>query len=65
MKKRRLVLLLIVALLGVFVWYQSIPQVPDGQAPLATIDANSLPTLRAEFNRNIDRVRLIVLLSPT
>ena len=65
MKKRRLVLLLIVALIAVFVWYQSIPQVPEGQAPLATLDANSLATLRTDFNRNTDRVRVIVLLSPT
>ena len=37
-------------------------QAPSGQPPLAAMD---LAALRADFNRAADRVRLIVLLSPT
>jgi hypothetical protein len=32
---------------------------------VVTLDAASLQALRADFNRDLDAVRLIVLLSPT
>ena len=38
---------------------------PAGQPPLATLDAASLETLRSEFNAHADKVRIVVLLSPT
>jgi basic membrane lipoprotein Med (substrate-binding protein (PBP1-ABC) superfamily) len=38
---------------------------PAAQAPLAFLDPGSLDTLRADFNRRADEVRIIVLLSPT
>jgi len=66
MKNRRLLWgLLFIALLALFLWYQSIPAVPEGQPALVTIDTSSVAELRTEFNRNVDRVRMIVLLSPT
>lgn len=39
--------------------------VPASQPPLGLLDAGSLDTLRADFNRAADEVRIIVLLSPT
>ena len=40
-------------------------QVPAGQAPLAELTINSLNSLKADFNRSADRVRIVLLLSPT
>ena len=49
-----------------FAWYLfSARSTPAGQPPLATIAGDSLAILRADFNRNADKVRVIVLLSPT
>ena len=38
---------------------------PVGQPPLGHLDAGSLDTLRADFNRAAGEARIIVLLSPT
>jgi hypothetical protein len=38
---------------------------PPDQPPLAVLDPGSLETLRTDFNRRADEVRIIVLLSPT
>ena len=38
---------------------------PDGQPPLATIDAAVLEQFRSDFNAAADGVRIVVLLSPT
>ncbi len=40
-------------------------RVPPGQPPLGDLNSTSLDTLRSAFNRNSDRVRVILLLSPT
>lgn len=40
-------------------------QVPAGQAPLAELTGKSLDTLKADFNRSADGLRIILLLSPT
>ena len=67
MKKRVAVPVAICALLvAAMLWYLYGPrQVPPGQPPLAVLDAGSLDTLRADFNRDADRTRIIILLSPT
>ena len=47
-------------------WFRVGPgQAPAGQPPLVTVDQTSLEALRAEFNRDASKVRVIVLLSPT
>ena len=51
--------------LAAFAWYQAMPAVPDGQPPLVTVDAASMDAFRDAFNRESDRVRMIVLLAPT
>lgn len=40
-------------------------QVPAGQPPLADLNSDSADTLKSDFNLNSDRVRVILLLSPT
>jgi hypothetical protein len=45
--------------------YFSGHQVPMGQPPLARLDGESLSSLKAEFNRSANGVRVILLLSPT
>jgi hypothetical protein len=45
--------------------YLSGHQTPAGQPPLANLATTSLDTLKTEFNRSSDGVRLILLLSPT
>ena len=45
--------------------YLSGHQVPAGQPPVGDLDSGSLATLKSDFNRNSDRVRVILLLSPT
>lgn len=56
----------IAVLAGAMLWYLFGPRhVPPGQPPLGTLSASSLEALRADFNRNADRTRVILLLSPT
>jgi hypothetical protein len=40
-------------------------RVPAGQPPLAEFTDGSLDSLKADFNRSADGVRIILLLSPT
>jgi hypothetical protein len=46
-------------------FYLSGHRVPAGQPPLGDLNGGSLDTLKSDFNRNSDRVRVILLLSPT
>jgi hypothetical protein len=56
----------IAALAAVMGWYLSGERrVPAGQPPLGILSASSLEALRADFNRDADRTRVILLLSPT
>ncbi len=56
----------IAALAAAMLWYlYGERRVPDGQPPLGILSASSLETLRADFNRDADRTRVILLLSPT
>jgi hypothetical protein len=67
MRLRTAVLFAIATVVLVFAarFYLSGHQVPAGQPPLGDLNINSLDTLKADFNRNSDRVRVILLLSPT
>jgi hypothetical protein len=64
MTRNRAAGLLILAIVLAFgVWFGLMAhKTPAGQPPLAGMN---LETLKAEFNRASDRVRVIVLLSPT
>jgi len=67
MSRQRLVWpIVILALCAAAAWHRYGPRkTPAGQPPLATLDASTLESLRADFNRHSDAVRIIVLLSPT
>ncbi len=54
-----------IALLVAARFYLSGHRVPAGQPPLDDLNNGSLNTLKSDFNRNSDRVRAILLLSPT
>ena len=57
---------LVVLIAAVVAWARFAPgEVPAGQPPLVNIDAAALEGLRAEFNRDANETRLILLLSPT
>ena len=57
---------LVVVLAAALVWYRFAPgEAPAGQPPLVALDTTSLDSLRADFNRDVNQVRLILLLSPT
>ena len=46
-------------------WRFGTRYVPEGQPPLATVDASSLAALKDDFNRAAGETRVILLLSPT
>jgi hypothetical protein len=46
-------------------FYLSGHQVPAWQPPLCDLKSESMDSLRSDFNRNLDRVRVVLLLSPT
>jgi len=57
---------LAVVLAAAIGWYRFAPgEVPAGQPALVTLDSTSLQTLQADFNRESNHPRVIVLLSPT
>ncbi len=67
MSLRTALLLATAAIVMIFVarFYFSGHQVPAGQPALAEINGASLAILKSDFNQNSDRLRLILLLSPT
>ncbi len=66
MKTRSLIVALVLALLGGFAYYlRAERHAPAGQPPFATLDSASLDSLRSDFNAHTDKVRIVVLLSPT
>ena len=67
MTRRSAIFVGVLAVLAVaMLWYFFGPrQVPPGQPPLGILSASSLEALRADFNRDADRTRVILLLSPT
>ncbi len=55
------VVLIVAILLGVYV--QTRPRLAPGQEPLT--DIQNIETLRAQFNQDVRKTRLIILVSPT
>ena len=59
-------IVLLVLLVAAFLWWRfGTRNVPDGQPPLATVDAGYLTALKDDFNRASGETRIILLLSPT
>ena len=66
MNRRRLLLLVLAAIVGAFAWTRfGTHNAPAGQPPLAYLDPASLATLKADFNRATGEACIIVLLAPT
>ena len=59
------VVIAVVVLAVIARYYFAGHQVPAGQAPLAELTSKSLDSLKADFNRSADGVRIVLLLSPT
>jgi len=55
------IILLIIVLFGVYV--ETRPRIAPGQKPLT--DIQSIETLRTQFNQEVGKTRLILLVSPT
>ena len=55
---------IVVVILGA-VYFTRTGHAPAGQPALAEMNGSTLPTLQAEFNRTSDKLRVILLLSPT
>ena len=55
------IILLATVLLGVYI--QTRPRLAPGQKPLT--DIQNIETLRAQFNEDVGKTRLIILVSPT
>jgi hypothetical protein len=70
MTRRKLLRILLVVIaatvVSVFAWVRfATHDTPTGQPPLTTLDAATLATLKADFNRAASETRIVVLLSPT
>lgn len=68
MTRRTLITIVVLVLVafGAFAWMGVLAHnAPAGQPPLSHLDAGSLATLKADFNRAAGATRMIVLLSPT
>ena len=63
--KKTLLAALAAALLFAAYYAYAPRHVPANQAPLASITSESFPEIQQAFNGAADRVRLLVLLSPT
>jgi len=55
------IILLAIVLLGIYL--ETRPRIAQGQAPLT--DIQDIGTLRAQFNQDVGKTRLIILVSPT
>ena len=55
------IVLLTTVLLGIYL--ETRPRIAPGQAPLT--DIQDIGTLRTQFNQDIGKIRLILLVSPT
>ena len=62
---KRTIIALAVVLVSIFlvVYIETRPRLAPGQAPLA--DISNIGALRTQFNEDVGKTRLIILLSPT
>jgi hypothetical protein len=62
-KRSIFVVLILIAALLLGAYIQTRPRLAPGQEPLT--DIQSIETLRAQFNKDVGKTRLILLVSPT
>ena len=63
LSKRTIVLLIVLFAIGFATYLATRPRLAPGQAPLADIE--NIETLRTQFNQDVGKTRLIILVSPT
>ena len=64
LSKRRIIAIIILAIaLSLGIYLETRPRIARGQAPLK--DIQSIETLRTQFNRDVGKARLVILVSPT
>ena len=56
-----LIILIVALLLGIYL--ETRPRLATGQAPLT--DIQNIETLRTQFNQDVGKTRLIILVAPT
>jgi len=57
------VIIILIAAVALGVYLETRPRLAPGQAPL--IDIQNIETLRTQFNQDVGKTRLIILVSPT
>jgi hypothetical protein len=62
-KRSIFVVLILIAAVSLGVYIQTRPRLAPGQEPLT--DIQNIETLRAQFNKDVGKTRLILVLSPT
>jgi hypothetical protein len=62
-KRRLFAILILFAIVWMGVYLETRPQLAPGQEPLT--DIQNIETLRAQFNKDAGKTRLILLVSPT
>ena len=62
-KRNILILTVLLAAIALAIYFQYRPRLAPGQAPLS--DISKIETLRTQFNQDVGKTRLIILVSPT
>jgi hypothetical protein len=66
MKPRWFVAVLVIAAFVALAWYAWGPShTPQGQPPLTSLASDNIASFKDSFNDAADRVRIVLLLSPT
>ena len=63
LSKRTIALLVVLFAIGLATYLVTQPRLAPGQAPLA--DISNIETLRTQFNQDVGKTRLVILVSPT
>jgi hypothetical protein len=64
-RRTRIAILAVVIGVALFGWLGLSHDTPDGQPPLVEVTADSMASLKTDFNRAAGGTRVIVLLAPT
>jgi hypothetical protein len=62
-KRNIFVIVILLATIVLGIYLETRPRLAPGQAPLT--DIQNIETLRAQFNQDVGKIRLIILVSPT
>ena len=64
LSKRNLFVFIILAIaLSLVIYFETRPRIAPGQDPL--VDIQNIETLRTQFNKDVGKTRLIILVAPT